>query len=254
MGSRIAARLHHGLDHRLQRQISVIVAPGVVPDLLADAPALPGQPGVDPELLPALGRELEVEEAPRLDLHAVAAVAPVFHAHDAAFERVDALGLEHDLEHGHELRRLGRILAVQRAVPTRHGLDVLGRVIGAPGVAVGLVELGVAHPGVVDHAMVQIELVEVAVHPDALLEELLMVLRAGQRRQDEEFEDVERQFLLDDLDVTQHRFARVAREAVDVARPARGAAGVPGLQHLAVFGDLVLALLGRHQVVGIDVL
>src|SRR5262245_5957011 len=67
---------------RLKREIGVLVALGIVLDLLADAPTLPGETGVDPELLPALGRELEMEEAPRLDLHAVAPVAAVLHAHD----------------------------------------------------------------------------------------------------------------------------------------------------------------------------
>ena len=103
-------------------------------------------------------------------------------------------------------------------------------------------------------AVMEIVLVEVGIHPYALLPQRLVVLRAGQRRQHEQLEDVERQLLLDDLHVAQDRFARVAGEAQDVARPGRGAAGVPGLQHLAVFGDLVLALLGGQQIVGVDVL
>ena len=45
----------------------------------------------------------------------------------------------------------------------------------------------------------------------------LVVLGAGQRRQAEELEDVERQLLLDDLDVVADRLRRVGREAEDVA-------------------------------------
>ena len=135
-----------------------------------------------------------------------------------------------------------------------HRPDVLGRVVGLPGVAIGLLVFGVAHLGVMDDAVMQVVLVEVGVHPHALLPQRLVVLGAGQRRQHEQLEDVERQLLLDDLHVAQDRLARVAGESQDVARPGRGPAGVPGLQHLAVFGDLVLALLGGQQVVGIDVL
>ena len=167
---------------------------------------------------------------------------------------MDALGLEHDLEHGHELRDLGRVAAGDGAVAARHRLDVLGRVVGLPGFLVDLVELRIAHLRVMHAAMMDVVLVEVRIHPDALLPQRLVILGAGQRRQDEQLEDVERQLLLDDLHVAQDRFARVAGEAQDVARPGRGARRVPGLQHLAVFGDLVLALLGRQQVVRIDVL
>ena len=59
--------------------------------------------------------------------------------------------------------------------------------------------------------------VEVGVHRDALLPEHLMILRAGQRRQAEELEDVERQLLLDDRDVAPDRLRRVGRKAEDVA-------------------------------------
>ena len=64
--------------------------------------------------------------------------------------------------------------------------------------------------------------------------ELLVVGGAGQRRQDEELEEVDRQLALDDADVALDRLRRVAREAEDVAgvreRPDRGAtpAASPG--------------------------
>src|SRR5712672_2158088 len=41
------------LDHRFDRQIGIFETLGVELDLLADAPALPGQPGVDFDLPPA---------------------------------------------------------------------------------------------------------------------------------------------------------------------------------------------------------
>ena len=47
--------------------------------------------------------------------------------------------------------------------------------------------------------------------------QLLVVLRARQRREAEEFQDIDRQFLLDDLDVARDRFRRVGREAEDIA-------------------------------------
>jgi hypothetical protein len=65
-----------------------------VQHLLADAPALPSEPPVDLELLPGLERQLVVKHADRLDLHAVAAIAPVLHADNAALQRMHALGLE----------------------------------------------------------------------------------------------------------------------------------------------------------------
>ena len=79
-------------------------------------------------------------------------------------------------------------------------------------------------------AVVEVVFVEVGIHPGARLVQLLVVLRAGQRRQEEEFEDVDRQLALDDLDVAQDRFLGVAREAEDVAGEREDAALVPLLE------------------------
>src|SRR6185312_786659 len=65
-------------------------------------------------------------------------------------------------------------------------------------------------------------------------------------------EDVERQLLLDDLDVLGDALRRVVREAEDVARIADDAGVLPGEQHLAIFGDLVLPLLRRREIAGVD--
>ena len=50
------------------------------------------------------------------------------------------------------------------------------------------------------------------------------------------------------------RFRRVVGKAEDVAGIGPDADRFPGQQHVAVFGDLVLPLLGGEQIVGIDVL
>jgi hypothetical protein len=53
------------VNHRLQRQIGVYEALGIAFDLLADTPTLPGQPGVDPELLRNFQRQPIVKHADR---------------------------------------------------------------------------------------------------------------------------------------------------------------------------------------------
>ena len=124
---------------------------------------------------------------------------------------------------------------------------------GLPRRAVSLLPFGVGHFRVMRHAVIEVVFVDVGVHPDPFLQQTLMILGARKRRQKEELENVERQFALDDLDVAQDRFLRVGRKAEDVAGVGQGAVGAPLLQHHAIFGDLVLALLGGDQILGIDV-
>src|ERR1700677_126786 len=81
-----------------------------------------------------------------------------------------------------------------------------------------------------------------------------MVLRARQRRQEEEFQNIDRQFPLDDFDIAGDRGRRVRREAEDITRPSNDVDALPRLQHLAIFPDLVLALLSAHQRLRVDVL
>ena len=81
-----------------------------------------------------------------------------------------------------------------------------------------------------------------------------MVLRAGQRRQEEELEDVERQLPLDDLDVAQDRFARVAGEAEDVAGPGDGAVLCHVCSILRYSVILFWRFLAASRLSGIDVL
>ena len=78
--------------------------------------------------------------------------------------------------------------------------------------------------------------------------------RARQRREHGKFEDVERQFALDDLDVAQDRLLRVVGKSEYVAAIADDPDLPPRLQHRPVIGDMVLLLLGRGEVDGVDVL
>ncbi len=80
-----------------------------------------------------------------------------------------------------------------------------------------------------------------------------MVLRAGQRRQAEEFQDVDRQLALDDLDVAPDRFRVVVGEAEDVAGDGEDTRLFAGQQKRPVIGDLVLPFLARLQRLGVDV-
>src|SRR5882724_3119784 len=85
--------------------------------------------------------------------------------------------------------------------------------------------------------------IEIPFHWNALLPEDLMILRTGQRSEAEKFDDVERELPLYDRDITPDAIGCIAREAEDVARKRDDALRLPGEQHLAIFGDLVLALL-----------
>src|SRR5229473_2772182 len=79
-----------------------------------------------------------------------------------------------------------------------------------------------------------------------------MIFRTGQRRHAAKLHQVDRQLALDNLDVAQDRFRRIAWEPDDIARNNGGADVLPLQQHLTILSDLVLLLLGAHQVVGID--
>src|SRR6516165_8587918 len=142
---------------------------------------------------------------------------------------------------------------------SRHGaaqqrLHVLWRVIDGPGFAIDCLPLFPAHARMRGADVLDIVFIEVRVHRDAFLPENLMVLRARQRCQAEELDDIERQLLLNDRDVTPNGRRGVRGETQDIARERDDALRLPGQQHLSVFGDLVLALLGPGEVVRIDIL
>src|SRR2546427_6886219 len=95
--------------------------------------------------------------------------------------------------------------------------------------------------------------IELRFHRNALLPEDLMILRTGERSEAEKFDNVERELPLYDRDITPDAVGCIRREAQDVARKRDDALRLPGEQHLAIFGDLVLALLCRGEIVRVDV-
>src|SRR5882724_5401263 len=95
--------------------------------------------------------------------------------------------------------------------------------------------------------------IEIPFHWNALLPEDLMILRTGQRSEAEKFDDVERELPLYDRDITPDAIGCIAREAEDVARKRDDALRLPGEQHLAIFGDLVLAFLRRGEIVRVNI-
>ena len=102
--------------------------------------------------------------------------------------------------------------------------------------------------------MLDVVFVHVRVHRDPFEVKDLVILGAGKRGQAKEFEDVERQLLLDDVDVAGDRFGRVGRKTDDEARPGHHLLLSPGLQHDPVLPDLVLPLLRALERLRIDAL
>ena len=81
-----------------------------------------------------------------------------------------------------------------------------------------------------------------------------MILRARQRGEVKEFQNIERQFFLHDLDIALDGLDRVIRKAGDVAAIGDDLRVLPGEQHFAILGDLVLPLVRAGQTIRIDVL
>src|SRR5262249_33269317 len=102
--------------------------------------------------------------------------------------------------------------------------------------------------------VLEVVLVHVGVHRYPGGPQLLMILRSRQRRQEEEFQQIERQFALDDLDIADDTFQRIIGKTEDIYRVGETANLLPVQQHLAILGDAVLLLFRRQKVVGIDVL
>ena len=65
--------------------------------------------------------------------------------------------------------------------------------------------------------MLQVVAIHIRVQRDALEIHFLVILRARQRRQDEELQDIDRQLALDDLDVALDAFRSIAGKAQDIA-------------------------------------
>src|SRR5881227_117554 len=81
-----------------------------------------------------------------------------------------------------------------------------------------------------------------------------MVLCTRQRRQVEEFQQVNGQLFLYDTYVVKDCVGRVVWKAKDVAAVGQNFRLLPRPKHLAILGYLVLLLFSAEQVVGVDVL
>ena len=181
------------------------------------------------------------------------AVSPRLEPERAALERMNAFMVDHQLEPHDRAQDLFRPPVADCGRASENRADVIRGVEGVPGGSVGLLPLLVRHFGMVRDPVVEVVLVDVGVHPYPLLQQGLMVLRAGQGGEKKELQDIERQLALNDVNVAQDRVFGVGGEAEDVAREGDRSVRAPLLQHLTVFGDLVLSLLGGDQIVRIDV-
>src|SRR6202453_2744023 len=239
---------------RLDGEIAVGPAVGRLKRSLEDFPRLQEEAAVFPGLAEDLESVARIENEARFDGQASAAVAAELQAESAAFEGVDALVVDHQLEPEHGAQDLFRATVLDRRCPLEDGANMVKRVKRAPRGSVGVLPFLVAHFRMMRDAVVEVVFVDVGVHPDPLGEHLLVILRPRQWREEEELENIKRQFALDDLDVAQDRLFRVGWEAEDVAGESDGAVRAPFLQHHPIFGDLVLPLLGGDEILGVDVL
>ena len=162
-------------------------------------------------------------------------------------ETHDAVDLHHVLPHAHRLDAVAHGPAHQR-------LDVRVGVVEVPDPAIERLQGLAAHQRMVGGRVLQVVNVHVRIHRHAALIEDLVVLRARQRRQDGELENIDRQLALDDLQVVGDGFGRIGGKADDVAGIGHDPGVAPLLEHAPVLGDLVLIFLGRLQVLRVDVL
>ena len=240
------------LFDRRQRLVHVVLGEGIRLDLLDDAFQLPPALAEQGRLARDFAGIFGVEDDRVFDGKPRAAVLAMLDAENAPLQRVqpfDRHGVLEPEQHGHQ--RADVDPAGIGAAQNR--LQMVGGVEDFPGRLIGPLPLFLGHLLVSGDDVLQLVLIHVRVHPDALGGQRLVVLGAGQGRQDEELQHVERQFLLDDLQVLLDRFRRVVREAENVAREGHDADALPFEQHLPVLGDLVLALLGGQQVRRVDV-
>src|SRR6516225_5012685 len=219
-----------------------------------DCPASPKNGPVPPQLDESLAQISRIEDERTFPPQAMATIAPEFAPQRTAFERMDAFVRAYQLEPQQRSQGRPGTAARRGRSPPQNGADMLRAVEGFPSRAIRILPLGIRHSGMMADASIEIVFVHVGVHPDPLLPENLVVLRAGQGSKKKQFQNIERQLALDDLDIAQDRGPGITGEADDVTGTGDGAVTAPLLQHLPVVGNLVLALLGRNEVVRIDVL
>src|SRR5262249_52622779 len=208
---------------------------------------------------PLRGRLPEIVRAPGIvdqrmnERHTVAPLSTRFGAHDPELQRVyplDPHAAGEDRQQGDELAGLQP--AGHR--PAHDLFHVLVGVITRKGILVDFRPLLARHARMIGAGVLEIVFVQIGIEIYARGMELLMVLGARQRREAEEFQDIDRQFLFDDLDIPRDRFRRVGRQDENVARISDASMPPPRQQHLAVFPDFVLPLLGAEERLRIDVL
>ena len=136
----------------------------------------------------------------------------------AELQRVHALDARRAREHRHRIDDLARIDPARHRAP-EHRLDMRVGIVALPRVAIDAAPRVRRHDRMVGADVLEIVIVHVLFHPRALEMKDLVVLRARQGREEEEFEDVDRQFALDGLDVAGDRFRRVGRESRGYSPP-----------------------------------
>ena len=117
---------------------------------------------------------------------------------------MDVLEIDAALEPRDQEQRVAGVCS-HRGDAAQHRLDVLGRVVALPRQPVGALPLRMRHERMRGGDMIEVVLVHVRIDRRAGAVELEVVLRAGQRREIEELEQIDRQLALDDLDVVQDR-------------------------------------------------
>ena len=105
---------------------------------------------------------------------------------------------------------------------------MLRRVEERPGLLVDRGPLLLAHLRMAGADVLRVVNIEIAIHGHAGAPERLVVLRARQRGEAEEFENVEWQFVLDDADVAPDRLRGVRGKAQDITAERHDALRLPG--------------------------
>ena len=109
-------------------------------------------------------------------LAAIPAVAAEFQPKCAAFERMNAFVCAHEFEP--QKRRQSRLRPAKAAGrgTLQDRADMPRIVKGFPRRAIGILPFRVRHLGMMRHAMIEVVLVHVGIHPDPLLPKNLVVL------------------------------------------------------------------------------
>src|SRR5215831_4202471 len=224
--------------------------------IMFDAQIEASQPQVQPNpahlVHSGLGEVLRIEAPGWLDRETRSSIAAGLTSQKPAFERVHLLEIDAALEPGEQEQRVARV-GSHRSHPAKHGLDMIDRVVALPCALIGALPLLLRHSRVRGGDVIEVVRVQVGVERHAGLYQPAVVLRARQRRETEKLQQVDRQFPFYDFDVALDRCGGVVREAEDVAGIGDDPGRFPGKQHLAVFGDLILAFLRAEEIVGIYV-